>query len=94
MQSYVSNRTCPCPRCKWNGLLGPAMLVTFGVLMLLDNLHWGQFHRTWPAILIVIGTVKLLQTVAPTAGHRSPDAAPALTAEPLAAPSAPEVTHE
>jgi hypothetical protein len=45
---------------------GPAVLITVGVLSLLDNLHdrwngvpgWGH---TWPLILLVIGIVKLLE---------------------------------
>jgi hypothetical protein len=48
------------------GLSGPAVLVTVGVLALLENLHhrwygvpgWGH---TWPVILLVIGVVKLME---------------------------------
>jgi hypothetical protein len=71
MENYVPSRSCPCTRCKWNGLMGPALLVTLGLLLLLDNLHASGFHRTWPAILIVIGAVKLLQSSSPTIGHAS-----------------------
>jgi hypothetical protein len=47
-------------------LSGPSVLVTVGVLALLNNLHerwygvpgWG---RTWPVILLVIGVVKLME---------------------------------
>jgi hypothetical protein len=95
MQSYVVNRNCACWRCKWNGLTGPAVLVTVGVLMLLSNLHAAPFHRTWPAILIAIGVVKLLQTAASTEGHRAPGASAPPPVDPLAAPlGAPEASRE
>lgn len=42
-------------------LAGPAVLVTVGVLALLDNLHGPNWDRTWPVILLVIGAVKLLE---------------------------------
>ena len=47
-------------------LVGPAVLVTLGVVFLLDNLHdhWYEvpgFGRTWPLILLVIGVLKLME---------------------------------
>jgi hypothetical protein len=47
-------------------LAGPAVLVTVGVLALLNNLHerwWGVpgWERTWPVILLVIGILKLVE---------------------------------
>jgi hypothetical protein len=47
-------------------LVGPAVLVTLGVIFLLDNLHdhWYEvpgFGRTWPLILLVIGVLKLME---------------------------------
>jgi hypothetical protein len=47
----------------------PAIMVTLGVLFLIDNLHGPGFERTWPLILLVIGGVKLLQSNASEAGH-------------------------
>jgi len=76
MELYVPNRTCPCARCKCNELMAPALLVTTGLLILFDNVHWVDFGRTWPLILIVIGLVRVLQSTASTAGHRL-DGAPA-----------------
>ena len=52
--------------------MGPAILVTVGVLFLLDNVGRFEFHRTWPAILLVIGVVKLMQSNASIAGHVGP----------------------
>lgn len=85
MELYVPSRTCPCLRCKVNELMAPALLVTFGLLFFMNNVHVADFGRTWPLILIVIGAVRVLQSTASTAGHR-PDG--------LAAAPAAEVAHE
>ncbi len=60
---------CYCERCKTRHITWPAVIVTLGVLFLLDNLHGPGFERTWPLILLVIGGVKLLQSNASDAGH-------------------------
>jgi hypothetical protein len=44
-------------------------MVTIGILFLLQSLNVASFDRTWPAILLVIGIVKLLQNNASSAGH-------------------------
>jgi hypothetical protein len=52
--------------------MGPAILITLGVLFLLDqvtHIYWMEFGRTWPALLIVIGLVMFLQHNAPATGH-------------------------
>lgn len=46
---------------RHRGLAGPAVLITIGVLSLLENMHGPQWDRTWPVILLVIGVVKLLE---------------------------------
>jgi hypothetical protein len=86
MQNYVASRTCPCPRCKASELLAPALLVTFGALVLLGNLDLASFGRTWPLLLIVVGAVRVLQSIASTLGHRLPGS--------VNEASAPEVSHE
>jgi hypothetical protein len=63
---------CACEQCRTRRLMGPAMLVTLGVLFLLDSVSHIEFHRTWPAILLVIGVVKLFQSNASPAGHVGP----------------------
>jgi hypothetical protein len=69
--------TCTCDRCKMRCIMWPAIMVTVGVLFLIDNLHGPGFERTWPLILLVIGGVKLLQSNASEAGHvESPGALP------------------
>jgi hypothetical protein len=52
--------------------MGPAVLITLGVLFLLSEgtpYDWLEFHHTWPALLIVIGLVLFLQHSAPATGH-------------------------
>ena len=61
-------------------LVGPLVLILIGVLFLLGNMHvvaWGSiglwFARWWPAILIAIGAVKLVEYyIAQQRGYRAP----------------------
>jgi hypothetical protein len=79
----VARVGCPCGRCRARRLMGPAMVLTIGVLFLLDHsLHVARFGQTWPVILLVVGAVKLIQGSASTEGHiaswgPSPDSPPA-----------------
>ena len=69
---YRYNSSCPCARCRAHGFMGPAVLITIGVLFLFDQMghqHWMDFGFTWPALLIVIGVIKLLEHSASTNGH-------------------------
>jgi len=69
---YRYNPYCSCSRCRAHGFMGPAVLITLGVLFLLDQLthvHWLDFGSTWPAFLIVIGLVMFLEHNASAAGH-------------------------
>ncbi len=69
---YRYNPSCGCPRCRAHGFMGPAVLITLGVLFLLDQMvhvYWMDFGRTWPALLIVIGLIMFLQHNAPATGH-------------------------
>src|SRR6202453_2544965 len=94
---------CACDRCRMRRIMGPSMLLTIGILFLLQSLNVASFERTWPAILLVIGVVKLLQSSASSAGHVSPlsQAPPAVApsvpppppSDPGAAPSSGEVRH-
>ncbi len=63
---------CQCEHCRTRKLMGPAMLVTLGVLFLLDSVSRVGFGKTWPAILLVIGVVKLMQSNASLDGHNRP----------------------
>jgi hypothetical protein len=77
---------CRCERCRTRKLMGPAILVTLGVLFLLDSVSRVEFHRTWPAILLVVGVVKLMQSNASSDGHYGP---PPLGSYPGAGPNPP-----
>jgi hypothetical protein len=63
---------CVCERCRTRRLMGPAILITLGVLFLLENVSSIDFGKTWPAILLVIGVVKLVQSNASYTGHVGP----------------------
>jgi hypothetical protein len=61
---------CGCERCKSRGIMGPAILLTLGVLFLVaEVVPFAGFSHTWPAVLIVVGLVKVFQGNASTAGH-------------------------
>jgi hypothetical protein len=66
---YYRNRFCPCQRCRMATAMGPAVLVTLGILFLLDTMGVRSFHYTWPVLLIVIGVVKVLGYNASSEGH-------------------------
>jgi TM2 domain-containing membrane protein YozV len=80
---------CPCQRCQARCLMGPAMVVTTGVLLLLATSTRFGFHYTWPIFLLVLGGVKLLQANASTEGHidTTPLPPPALAPTASQAPS-------
>jgi hypothetical protein len=73
------NPRCQCPRCKIRSLLGPAVIVTVGVLFLLQQMRGGylDFGNTYPVILVVIGAILLASALAPMDGHIVTNAQPA-----------------
>jgi hypothetical protein len=60
---------CPCERCKACHIMWPAVIVTFGILVLIHNLGGPSFFRTWPLLILVVGAVKLFQSNASDEGH-------------------------
>ena len=62
---------CRCARCTIRGLMGPAVVITVGVLFLLQQTQGGnfEFDRTYPFILVVIGIILLASSLAPMDGH-------------------------
>jgi hypothetical protein len=68
----MSNGTrCGCARCRCRGFMGPAVLITLGVLFLIPQLgHRYSFGELWPILLIVIGVVKVAEAMASSEGHQ------------------------
>jgi hypothetical protein len=62
---------CYCARCRYRRLMGPAILITIGVLSLLEDLTRFGWDRTWPVFILVIGIVLLLKNGASSEGHVS-----------------------
>jgi hypothetical protein len=61
---------CHCRRCTIRGLMGPAVVITVGVLFLLEQTHTGfRIGQTFPIILVVIGLISLASSLAPMDGH-------------------------
>jgi hypothetical protein len=67
-----ARRRCGCGRCTTRCLMGPAMVLTTGILFMMDSLHIANLDRTWPAWILVVGIVKLLQSSASSEGHVGP----------------------
>jgi len=69
-----SRQICQCGQCNTRWLMGPAMVLTTGVLLLLETLDVRNagLEHTWPAWILVVGVVKLLQSSASSDGHVGP----------------------
>lgn len=79
---------------RHRSMAGPAVLVTIGVLSLLQNLHerwWGVpgWHSTWPLILLVIGVLKLMER-----GHDNGGNYPSVPPSGVNAPAAEQRSNE
>lgn len=90
MDTYIRNRSCGCVRCKMNDMMGPALLISFGTMLLLSNVSHGAVRggTIVAVMLIVIGAVKLLQGSASTEGHVPPGSLPAGAVPPVPPPPA------
>jgi hypothetical protein len=86
MNNYVKNKRCRCMRCVTGDMMGPVLLITVGVLLLLDNVSHINFHNTWPLLLIVVGSVRVLQSSASTDQHVQPWEMPGVVAPPPPVP--------
>ena len=83
-----TSQTCTCGRCSTRWLMGPAMVLTTGILFLLQSMDIAEIDRTWPAWILVVGVVKLVQSSASSAGHIGPlPGAPPAVAPPVPPPS-------
>jgi hypothetical protein len=93
MDNDQAKQTCFRTLCRSGGLMGPVVLVTLGVLFMLNEFDVASFHRTWPILLIVIGLVKVLIGNRNTAGPvdvMAPPASTPLGSETQASPQNPE----
>jgi hypothetical protein len=67
-----SNRVhCGCAHCRIRGLMGPVIIITVGVLFLIGQYSRYSFGDLWPVLLIVIGVILVLQSLASKEGHIS-----------------------
>ena len=72
-RNYERSRwKCDCRRCMTRCLMGPAMVLTTGILFMLQTMNIANLDRTWPAWILVVGIVKLLQSSASSEGHVGP----------------------
>jgi len=46
-------------------IVGPVVLITVGVLSLIESLNGPGWHRTWPLLLLAIGVTKLMEGKTP-----------------------------
>ena len=83
---------CTCQSCTIRGFMGPAIVITLGVLLLLNEVHGGNlyFGSTWPILLIVMGLIYLASSMASREGHIQPQL-PVAPPTPPPAPPAPPV---
>jgi len=66
-----SRRGAYCRSGRRRTMVGPVVLVTIGLLSLLESYGGPRWHRTWPLLLLAIGITKLLES-------RTPPAPPAM----------------
>jgi len=64
---------------RMRGLMGPVVLVTVGLLSLVDNLGGPSWDRTWPVLLLAIGLTQLLARQVPPPPQLPPSSGPAGT---------------
>ncbi len=83
---------CACRRCTIRGLMGPAIIVTVGVLLLLGEMRGDYFSiwNTYPVILIVIGGFSLAAAASSAEGHASGAVPPPAPGAPDSVPTVPQ----
>jgi hypothetical protein len=74
---------CTCRRCTIKSLMGPAVIITVGVLFLLQQTTALRFGQMSPVILVVIGVISLASAMAPMDGHISSSAPPVTPVPPV-----------
>lgn len=56
----------------WSAIRGPILLITLGTLLAVDHFGAYAFWRTWPALIIVFGLLKLLERIASRPAPKPP----------------------
>ncbi len=69
MSRNRDNIACPCQRCRLHRSTGGIVLITLGILFLVEQFTNLAFHRTWPVFLIVLGLLLFARTRASIEGH-------------------------
>lgn len=61
---------CGCSCCRASSLMGPALIITVGVIFLIGQ-YSGRygFQNLWPLLLVVAGLVKVLSSLSSREGH-------------------------
>ena len=74
---------CHCQSCTIRGFTWPVLVITIGVLLLLDQVRGGPLSitNTWPVPLVVLGFLHLASSMVSREGHVEP--APAQPATPV-----------
>jgi hypothetical protein len=65
----TTRQVCQCTRCQTRGMMGPAVLLTLGVLFLLQSYGAVYFDHSFPVLFLVIGCVLLISRTGSTEGH-------------------------
>lgn len=72
MEPYARNPKCSCARCRAKDLMGSALIISTGVLLLLQSMDVVRVHQSWPVILLVVGAFSFLGHTASIEGHVPP----------------------
>jgi hypothetical protein len=67
-------------------MMGAAVLITLGVLFLLENYHMVPFDQSFPVLFLVIGCVLLVSRTGSMEGHIQPGWNPTVIVPPPVAP--------
>jgi hypothetical protein len=57
---------CGCGRCTVKAITWPLLLITLGILFVVDQYGPYRFYETWPVLLIVFGVTQMAAYLAPT----------------------------
>ena len=61
----MSKYFCGCARCTVGAITGSLLLITLGILFVLDQFGRYGFQQTWPVLLIVYGVIRAVAYMVP-----------------------------